>query len=74
MNNFCKMFGLLQTELENPGNCFHTASASSPELTASVVSWTAYAMKNVYKPKKCKQMQKPLMHSRLLKWPWQRPN
>jgi hypothetical protein len=42
----------------------YTASASSPELTASVVSWTAYAMKNVYiKQQNCKQMQKQQMHS-----------
>jgi hypothetical protein len=42
----------------------YTASASSPELTASVVSWTASAMKNVYvKQQKCNCLQKQLMHS-----------
>ena len=52
MNSFCSMFErLLQdswtasgNKLDNPGNCFpKTASVCSSVLTASVVSWTAYA-------------------------------
>ena len=49
MNSFCKMVGqLLQTELDHWTTVSYTASASSSELTASVVSWMTSALKNVY--------------------------
>jgi hypothetical protein len=59
MHSFCKIVGrLLQTELDTLTTVSYTAYASSSELTASVVSWTAYALKNVYikqqKVSKCK--------------------
>ena len=65
MHSFCKIVGrLLQTELDPLTTVSYTAYASSAELTASVVSWTASALKNVYnKQQKCKQMKKQLMHS-----------
>ena len=46
MHSFCKIVGrLLQTELDTLTTVSYTAYASSSELTASVVSWTASAMK-----------------------------
>jgi hypothetical protein len=46
MHSFCKIVGrLLQTELDTLTTVSYTAYASSAELTASVVSWTASALK-----------------------------
>ena len=46
MQSFCKIVGrLLQTELDTLTTVSYTAYASSSKLTASVVSWTASAMK-----------------------------
>ena len=46
LDSFCKIVGrLLQTELDTLTTVSYTAYASSSELTASVVSWTASAMK-----------------------------
>ena len=48
MHSFCKIVGrLLQTELDPLTTVPYTASASSSELTASVVPRTASALKNV---------------------------
>ena len=58
MHSFCKIVGrLLQTELDPLTTVPYTASASSSELTASVVPRTASALKNVdNKQQKYKQM------------------
>ena len=58
MNSFCKMIGqLLQTELDPLTTVSYTASACSSELTASVVSWTASALKCTQQTTRCKKSQ-----------------
>ena len=58
MNSFCKMIGqLLQTELDHCTTVSYTASACSSELTASVVSWTASALKCTQQTTRCKKAQ-----------------
>ena len=58
MHSFCKMVGqLLQTELDHCTTVSYTASACSSELTASVVSWTAFALKCTQQTTRCKKSQ-----------------
>ena len=58
MNSFCKMIGqLLQTGLDPLTTVSYTASACSSELTASVVSWTASALKCTQQTTRCKKSQ-----------------
>ena len=45
MNSFCKMFGQFCKQNWKTLATVSPASVSSPELTASIVSWTASAMK-----------------------------
>ena len=64
MHSFCKIVGrLLQTELDTLTTVSYTAYASSSELTASVVSWTASAMKTCTSSNTMQANEKQLMHS-----------
>ena len=64
MHSFCKIVGqLLQTELDTLTTVSYTAYASSAELTASVVSWTASALKTCTSSNTIQANEKQLMHS-----------
>jgi hypothetical protein len=63
MHSFCKIVGqLLQTELDPLTTVSYTAYASSAELTASVVSWTASALKTCTSSNTIQANEKQLMH------------
>ena len=64
MHSFCKIVGqLLQTELDPLTTVSYTAYACSAELTASVVSWTASALKTCTSSNTVQANEKQLMHS-----------
>jgi len=64
MHSFCKIVGrLLQTELDPLTTVPYTAYAGSAELTASVVSWAASALKTCTTSNQNASKLKQLMHS-----------
>ena len=71
IHSFCKMIGqLLQTELDHCTTVSYTASACSSELTASVVSWTASALKCTQQTARYKKSQSNLIANMFKRYAW----